>query len=268
MKKNLTIIYVLLFGLSLAGCATQEYVDKKVQALRDDLYGPAKFGTSLPIRVWREPSIDKNGNSKISLKELKKRLKEIYDTQLKPIDFNSDGKISSQEYIEYKKSGSMLLIYKDMDVNGDGAINRDEFDSFNKNIFLESLRLYDSDNDKQISKEEFYQYNETILFEADFNKNGVIEKSEVINKPGLTPRFMPEERKVTPIMCGPGCEYIPATTEPWPSPGNGEGRPVGYCEAHPGASWCPSPSHPGCTNNDVATGNCVCIWSDYCIPFW
>jgi len=40
------------------------------------------------------------------------------------------------------------------------------------------------------------------------------------------------------------------------------------CRSGYEAAGCPSPTHPGCTVGDVDSGNCVCPWPDYCMPFF
>lgn len=181
------------------------------------------------------------------------------------MDTNADGKISMQEYVKYKNSGSMLLINKDMDVNGDGQISKEEFDGFNEDIFSEYLKMYDMNSDGQISKEEFYRYNEVLFVKNDLNKDGYFDKSEVVKKIDVTPSVMPEWKKVAPIICGPSCVWM----FDWGQIGTDTGeRAAGYCEDHPEAGWCPSNSHPGCSNNDVWTGNCVCYWLGSCTPFF
>jgi Ca2+-binding EF-hand superfamily protein len=264
MTRIIAVLLVVI-GLFSSGCATKDYVDKKVGALWEDLYGPVKLGAS-PTLLSRENPIDSNSDRKVSNEELEQFLEKTFSSYVIPADLNRDEKISVLEFVQYAKSGRMLVVYREMDVNGDGKVTEAEFDGFKEKEFSILLKTYDKDRDGQISKGEFHRYYEALFSKADGNNDGHIDD----NEKGMMKTVEPVEpilRMMEPppvMICGNPCVWFPA----WGTiPTDGD-RPVGYCGENPGASTCPSPTHPGCTNGDVASGNCNCYWAGHCAPFF
>lgn len=76
--------------------------------------------------------IDTNHDYRISEDEFVAYAKRTYKSALEKMDRNSDGLVSTAEYIKFKKDRAFILLKPAMDANGDKQISEAEFDSFHK----------------------------------------------------------------------------------------------------------------------------------------
>lgn len=254
MSHTISRKWIVIFGFFFlaSGCATKPGVPPIT--LEAELY--AALGQTIPI--------DTNQDGEITKKEFTKRMEAIYQKELQRADLNEDDKLSRFELIYARTNAPGAIIWTGMDADKNGELTLDEFNRFVKSKVEEILRKYDSNKDGNISQKEFIGKNQRTLESLDTDKNGSINLRELAAAPPPpVPLMMDPETQLAPKICGPICVWV---FDPFLVT-HGESQPP-ICVRDPGHSVCPSPTHPGCTNGDVGSGNCVCPWPGYCEPFF
>lgn len=256
-----SIIIGMLF--LLAGCATKSDLNEAMHKLAP----PITLEPDLVAALGPKKVFDSDGDGQITSLEIKKWIEAVFHQELQRADLNDDGQLSEYELTYARTNAPGAILWTGMDADGNGTISRDEFTVFTRAVVDEILQQYDSNGDQLISQTEFLEQIQQRLTRLDMDKDGLLERSEVATT--QTTRAMDRGHAFAEMICGPGCVwYLPGGYY-----GNGSGgyqyEPIStFCDRYPNHSVCPSTTHPGCTNEDVNSGNCHCPWPDYCEPFF
>ncbi|NDY42244.1 hypothetical protein G3N55_05225 [Dissulfurirhabdus thermomarina] len=231
--------------------------------------GPARPGPGLADKLAamaaRNPALAPPGGKGAGPAELRRSLARVAGRVLVSADLDGDGAVDARELFEARTHATGALVTEDMDEDRDGAVCRAEFLAANERRVQSVMEAFDTDGDGRVTREEFVRVALERLSGLDVDGDGRFTREELARRPsGAVPRRMASSRQIAVMICGPTCVWLMGDTS---SGGPGE-RPHGYCEDHPDAGWCPSATHPGCSNDDVSTGNCVCMWPGYCAPFF
>jgi Ca2+-binding EF-hand superfamily protein len=264
MKKMfLALIVVALFFAT--GCTTRQYVSEEIEELVKELQFRERIDGKLMVR---EPTMDINSDGKISQQEFNQSIERQFSAFIRKADNNGDSEVSLQEFIEYRKKGPFIIVYKGMDENKDGRIAEKEFDHFNKELFSNLLKYYGVDHKGKLSKEKFALLHETLFAKIDINNDSSIDQRELslFIKTAPVPRAMPSYMKRSAFIATPDGGHFPIWDPwddiTWPPPED-------PCQGPYPPDACPHPDHPGCTYGDVRSGNAVDIWpGELCDPFF
>ncbi len=237
--KKMFLFLVVATSIFTTGCVSRQYVSGE---------------------IVREPTMDINSDGKISQEEFNQSMERQFGNLVGKADKNGDSRVSINEFIESRKKGSFIVIYRGMDENKDGRIAEKEFDLYNEKLFSHFLRYYAADHQRQLSREDFLLFHNKLFVKIDVNNSGLIDERELFE----FKKSAPVPRKVSPhVLFHPFISF---------SEGHGAAFPVGDPwdgETDTECPDCPHPDYPGCTYGDVMSGNCVEVWQgEWHTPFF
>jgi Ca2+-binding EF-hand superfamily protein len=238
-------------------------VDESIQRLMDDLQFRAETRGETLVR---SRSLDLDGDGRVSWEEYQRVAAARYRTGLGAADRNGDGDVSLEEFLQQRRSGRILIAYREMDADRNGRIDAREFESFNAQLFAGLTEKLGGGKGKPLTLGLFQAYHRRVFDGFDANRDGFIDRGEVSARPraAVLPLVMPEWKKLAPFVsicdvaeCAPLSFYL-----------DDEGPQPDPCQSPNPPGYCPDTGHPGCTVGDVRSGNCVEIWEGFYAPFF
>lgn len=261
--KKIALMAVFLALAVASGCATRQYVDESIQRLMDDLQFRAETRGEALVR---SRGLDLDGDGRVSWEEYQRVVAARYRTGPGAADRDGDGQVSLAEFLQHRRSGRILIGYREMDADRDGKISAQEFDRFNAQLFASLTEKLGGEKGKPLTLGLFQSYHRKVFESFDANRDGFIDRGEVAARPraAVQPLVMPEWKKLAPFVSE--CDF-------------GDCPPIGWdldddtprpdpCRSPNPPDWCPDPNHPGCTYGDTRSGNCVEIWDKFFAPFF
>lgn len=199
------------------------------------------------------------GEKKISQAQMMQRAEAWFANGLRRWDMDQDGMLTRAELVHGLTHGPGAVIWSGMDANKDRRISRAEVETYVQRDAEAIVNRYDSNGDGLVSRAEFLAVIQQEFSKQDADKDGVIRPEDL--GANMVPRSVAAAGKPQYALwsCGPGCNSM--VIQPYFDLEN-------PCTRNPSLPECPSTTHPGCTNGDVSSGNCVCPFPGECEPFF